>query len=335
MAIEMDLMILKPDPVLLLCAVILDGLFGDPVYALHPIRLMGATLSFFERVLRRLGLDGYVGGCFLFVLLAVFWLAVFCGLAVFLNGLQVEVGWIFQVFVLFSLIALKDLCKHGLAIDRAAESGDVEKTRYATSMLVGRDTSVMDEKACRRAAMESLSENAVDGFVSPIFWYAILGLPGIVLFKVISTMDSMVGFKTERYFYFGWCGARLDDVFNFLPARLTYVLMIMVSIVVPKCSARKALVVGWQQHARVPGPNSGWSEATAAGALQLRLVGPIWNDGKLVTEVWLGDLDDPEGGRSEDVRRMCVFVVATCLFATALAAVLIYGGGLEGLWQRV
>lgn len=112
------------------------------------------------------------------------------------------------------LAALKDLCKHGLAIDLAAQSGDVEKTRYETSMLVGRDTTVMDGAACRRAAMESLSESTVDGFVSPIFWYAVLGLPGIVLFKVISTMDSMVGFKTPRYFYFGWCGARLDDVFE-------------------------------------------------------------------------------------------------------------------------
>jgi len=240
----MDVMILKPDPLLLLCAVVLDGLFGDPVYALHPIRLMGATLSFFERVLRRLGLDGYVGGCILFVLLAVFWVGMVCVLAVVLDDWKIWIGWIFQVFVLFSLIALKDLCKHGLAIDRAAQAGDLDSARQATSMLVGRDTRVMDVAACRRAGMESLSESAVDGFVSPIFWYAILGLPGIVLFKVISTMDSMVGFKTPRYLYFGWCGARLDDVFNFIPARLTYFLMVLVALFVPGCSARKALVIG-------------------------------------------------------------------------------------------
>jgi len=331
----MDVTILKPDPLLLLCAVILDGLFGDPVYALHPIRLMGATLSFFERVLHRLGLDGYVGGCVLFVLLAVFWVGVVCGLAILIDDLYPEVGWVFQAFVLFSLIALKDLCKHGLAIDRAAEAGDMEQTRYATSMLVGRDTSVMDEAACRRAGMESLSENAVDGFVSPIFGYALLGLPGIVLFKVISTMDSMVGFKTPLYFYFGWCGARLDDVFNFVPARLTYVLMVFVALFIPKCSARKALVVGWRQHALVPGPNSGWSEATAAGALQVRLVGPIWRGGQLVTEVWLGDEKDPDGGQPHDVWRMCVFVVVTCLLATVLAVLAIGFGGWDGLWQKV
>ena len=314
----MDLTILAPDLLLLVCAVVCDGLIGDPVYALHPIRLVGATLSFFERVLRGLRLDGYVGGCVLFCVLAAFWMGLICALAIALYRVQTEIGWLFHAFVLYSLIALKDLCKHGLAIDRAA---DLDGARQAAAMLVGRDIDKMDAAACRRAGMESLSENAVDGFIAPIFYYALLGLPGLVLFKVISTMDSMVGFKTPRYRCFGWCGARLDDVLNFLPARLTYVLMIVVAFFLPHCSARKALVVGWQQHALVPGPNSGWSEATAAGALQRRLVGPIWQDGMQITDLWLGDAKDPEGGRPEDMRRMCAFVVATCLLSVGLAAV--------------
>ncbi len=317
----MDVTILDPDPVLLLCAVVLDGLFGDPVYALHPIRLMGATLSFFERLLRGLRLDGYAGGCFLFLLLAAFWVGVICALACVLNYVQSEVGWIFQVFVLYSMLALKDLCKHGLTIDRAA---DLEHAREAASMLVGRDTDVMDFAACRRAGMESLSENAVDGFVSPIFWYAILGLPGVVLFKVVSTMDSMVGFRTPQYRCFGWCGARLDDVLNFIPARLTYLGMVLVAFFIPGCSARKALLIGWRQHALVPGPNSGWSEATAAGALQRRLVGPVWQGGTQVTDLWLGDADDPEGGQPEDMRRMCVFVIVTCLLAIGLTVLYLF-----------
>ena len=330
----MDLTILAPDLLLLVCAVVCDGLVGDPVYALHPIRLVGATLSFFERVLRGLRLDGYVGGCALFCVLAAFWVGLICALAIVLHRVQAEIGWFFHAFVLYSLIALKDLCKHGLAIDRAA---DLDSARQATAMLVGRDIERMDAAACRRAGMESLSENAVDGFITPIFYYALLGLPGLVLFKVVSTMDSMVGFKTPCYRYFGWCGARLDDVLNFLPARLTYVLMIVVAFFLPHCSARKALVVGWQQHALVPGPNSGWSEATAAGALQRRLVGPIWQDGMQVTDLWLGDANDPEGGRPEDMRRMCVFVVATCLLSVGLAAVyLAYASPMDYLvYERV
>ncbi len=313
----MDLTLFAPDPFLILFAVVLDGLFGDPVYAWHPIRLIGATLSLIERMLRRLRLDGRVGGCILLLLLSTFWLGVLCGLTMVLSRVQYEVGWIFQAYIIFSMIALKDLCRHGLAIDRAA---DPDGARRAVSMLVGRDTDTMDAAACRRAGMESLSENAVDGFVSPVFWYAVLGLPGIVFFKVVSTMDSMVGFMTPRYRHFGWCGARLDDVLNYVPARLTYLLMAFVAFFLPGCSTRKALLAGWRQHALVPGPNSGWSEATAAGAVQRRLAGPIWQDGEKITDLWLGDGSDPEGGQPGDMRRMCRFVIATCLLATCAAA---------------
>src|SRR5262249_43439768 len=151
--------------------------------------------------------------------------------------------------------------------------------------LVGRDTDRLDDAACRRATVESLSESITDGFVSPICWYVVAGLPGLVLFKVVSTMDSMVGYKTPRYLRFGWCGARLDDVMNYVPARLTYVLVAIAAAIVPACSIRKALRVGWTQHALLPSPNSGWSEAAVAGAIQRRLVGPIWRDGVLVTDL--------------------------------------------------
>ena len=316
----MDLTVLAPHPVLLLCAVVLDGILGDPVYRWHPVRLMGHTLTGVERILRRIGLDGYAGGCMLFVALSAFWVGVSAALALWMNGLHPVLNGVFQVFLIYSMVALRDLCRHGMAIDRA---GDLEGARRAVSMLVGRDTSAMDAAACRRAGMESLSENAVDGFISPVLWYAVLGLPGIVLYKVISTMDSMVGYRTPRYAHFGWCGARLDDLFNLLPARLTWLLMAGVAVLLPGFSGRKALSVGWRQHALVPGPNSGWSEAAAAGAVQRRLVGPVWQDGKLVTEIWIGDEGDLEGGQAGDLRRMCVLVVATCLLAVLLAVLMV------------
>ncbi len=315
----MDLTVLAPHPVLLLCAVVLDGILGDPVYRWHPVRLMGHTLTVVERILRRIGMDGYAGGCMLFLALSAFWVGVSAALALWLNGLHPVLNGVYQVFLIYSMVALRDLCRHGMAIDRA---GDLEGARRAVSMLVGRDTSAMDAAACRRAGMESLSENAVDGFISPVLWYAVLGLPGIVLYKVISTMDSMVGYRTPRYAHFGWCGARLDDLFNLLPARLTWLLMAGVAFLLPGFSGRKALSVGWRQHALVPGPNSGWSEAAAAGAVQRRLVGPVWQDGKLVTEIWIGDEGDLEGGQAGDLRRMCVLVVATCLLAVLLAVML-------------
>ena len=316
----MDLTVLAPHPVLLLCAVVLDGILGDPVYRWHPVRLMGHTLTGVERILRRIGLDGYAGGCMLFLALSAFWVGVSAALALWLNGLHPVLNGVYQVFLIYSMVALRDLCRHGMAIDRA---GDLEGARRAVSMLVGRDTSAMDAAACRRAGMESLSENAVDGFISPVLWYAVLGLPGIVLYKVISTMDSMVGYRTPRYAHFGWCGARLDDLFNLIPARLTWLLMVGVAFLLPGFSGRKALLVGWRQHALVPGPNSGWSEAAAAGAVQRRLVGPVWQDGKLVTEIWIGDEGDLGGGQAGDLRRMCVLVVATCLLAVLLAVLMV------------
>ena len=317
------LTVLAPHPLLLLCAVVLDGILGDPVYRWHPVRLMGHTLTGLERMLRGIGLDGYAGGCLLFLALSVCWVGVSAAPARWLNGLHPALNGFYQVFVIYSMVALRDLCRHGMAIDRA---GDLEDARRAVSMLVGRDTSSMDAAACRRAGMESLSENAVDGFIAPVFWYALLGLPGIVLYKVISTMDSMVGYRTPIYARFGWCGARLDDLFNLIPARLTWLLMSAVAFLLPGYSGRKTLSVGWRQHALVPGPNSGWSEAAAAGAVQRRLVGPVRQDGKLVTEIWIGEEGDPEGGQAGDLRRMCVLVVVTSVLAVVLAVLALVAG---------
>ena len=131
----------------------------------------------------------------------------------------------------------------------------------------------------------------------------IAGLPGLILFKVISTMDSMVGYRSERYLYFGWCGARLDDLFNFIPARLTAFLMVISAFLHPKMSGKSCLKVAWNQHSLVPGPNSGWSEAGAAGALQIRLAGPIYKEGEMVSDIWLGDPDHPENPTNEHMNQ--------------------------------
>ncbi len=311
--------ILLPDPCLLAAAVALDLLLGDPVYRAHPVRLIGYSLSGFERLLRKLGMDGYGGGIALFLLLACLWSGTLSMLDVTLARYNYLLALAVHLFLLYSFIALRDLLRHGMAVENAARRGDLLGARRAVSQLVGRDTDCMDLAACRRAAIESLSENLTDGFVSPLFWYLLGGLPGIVLFKVVSTMDSMVGYKTPRYLRFGWCGARLDDAMNWLPARLTWLLITCVALAVAGASARKALQVGWRQHALVPGPNSGWSEAAIAGAMQRRLVGPIWKNQMLVNEVWLGEAADPPAATSEDTRRASTLVIASGLAAVAIA----------------
>ncbi len=310
---------LAPDAVLLGVAVAADLAIGDPSYPAHPVRLMGRALSAIERGLRRAGVDGYGGGIVLFLVLGGFWVgiagAVVLGAALVRPGLARVV----HLFLLYSLLALGDLVRHAGRVERALRRADLPAARTAVSCLVGRDTDHMDEGACRRAAIESLSENLTDGFISPIFWYVIAGLPGIVLFKVVSTMDSMVGYKTPPYLHFGWCGARLDDLMNWVPARLTWLLLALTAVLVPGCSVLSALRVGWTQHGILPSPNSGWSEAATAGAIQRRLVGPIWMQGRLVTDVWLGDPAFPPTETAADYRRATALVVGCGVLASAMA----------------
>jgi adenosylcobinamide-phosphate synthase len=310
--------------VALAVAVAIDFKAGDPEYAFHPVRLMGRLLQAIERTLRRAGADGYGGGIVLFVLLAA---ASLTAVSVFVRGafaLGSWPGWTAHVFVLYSFLALGDLLRHGRDIERAVEGGDLPGARRAVSKLVGRDTEPMDGAACRRAAVESLSENLADGVTSPLFWYVIGGLPLLTVFKVVSTMDSMVGFKTPRYLRFGWCGARLDDVMNFVPARATWLLVAAVSAVLPGYSGRKSLRIGFEQHAVLPGPNAGWSEAAVAGALGRRLVGPIWLNGQLITDRWLGDPTDPplETALDYEAGRRLIAVSGLGAAAAAIAALL-------------
>ena len=315
----MEISILQPNAWFLGVAVLLDFAIGDPVYSAHPIRLMGRTLTFFEERLRAIHADGYGGGILLFALLTCTWAGGISGLALLIDRISHAAAIAVHVFFVYSFLALHDLFRHVWAMERAARRGDIEGARAAIGLLVGRDTARLDIAACRRAAIESLSENLSDGFISPLFWYGLAGLPGIAIFKIASTMDSMVGYKTPRYLQFGWCGARLDDVMNFVPARLTWLLLALIALFMPGCSAKKALAIGWRQHAILPGPNAGWGEAATAGAIQRKLIGPIWRNGALVTDVWLGDSGDAPAGQARDVRTASLLIGA----AGVLAAIVV------------
>jgi adenosylcobinamide-phosphate synthase len=310
---------LEPRASLLAVALLLDVALGDPHDAWHPVRLIGRSLSLVERTLRRAGLDGYGGGVLLFVALAVLWTGGLGALVAVAASASPWLGAALHLFLLYSLLALGSLLRHGRRIETALRAGDLPGARAAVALLVGRDTEPMDAAACRRAAVESLSENLTDAVVSPLFWYVAGGLPLLVLFKVVSTMDSMVGYKTPAYLRFGWCGARLDDAMNFVPARLTWLIIAVAAAVLPGCSGAKALRVGLSDHAVLPSPNSGWSEAAAAGGLERRLIGPIWNHGTLVTDVWIGAPADPPLGTAGDYDRAATLVAVSGALAAAVA----------------
>lgn len=319
---------LAPAAPLLLAGLLLDAVFGDPQVRLHPIRLIGDTIWFFETLLRRVGLDGRAGGCFLLLLVAVVWVGVPSLLVYRLMLWDKTMGLVLHILIVYVCFAFRDLIDHVRRVAKAARRNDLKEAHRAIGLFVGRDLDRMDLTACRRAAIESLAESFVDGFLSALFWYILLGLPGLLLFKVVSTMDSMIGYKTPKYFYFGWCGARVDDFMNYVPARLGWLFLALSAKPFRGLSARKGYQIGLQQHAIVPGPNAGWSEAAMAGLLQRRLIGPIWKNGALVTDVWLGDPQDPPAGSDLDIS--CALYVT---FLGAVTAILVAVLLLNALWR--
>jgi adenosylcobinamide-phosphate synthase len=303
---------------MLATAVVLDVCVGDPRYAYHPVRLMGKTLVSLERLLKRRRWTGYGGGGILFVALFVVWVVAPSLLLVTAASRQPRFAAAAHAGVVFSLLALRDLLDHVRSVQSAARQNKPLQARAAIARMVARDTEQLDLAGCRRAAVESLAENFVDGFVSPVFWYVLLGIPGLLLFKVVSTMDSMVGYKTPEYLRFGWCGARLDDLMNYLPARLAWLLLSSCGLFFRELSPVKALRIGIAQHAVLPGPNPGWSEATMAGLLQRRLIGCIRKNGAVVADVWIGDPADPEAGGDEDVTRGLRVIAVAALVTTVI-----------------
>ncbi|MFT3782701.1 MAG: adenosylcobinamide-phosphate synthase CbiB [Nibricoccus sp.] len=309
------------DPHFVLWAAIgllIDAAIGDPIFAWHPIRLLGRWLAAIENFLFKIGLNGYFGGILLFLLLAGTVLPLCFAFLVAAHAIHPLAFDAAAGLVLWACFALRDLIAHGERIARAVAGNDLPAARQAISMLVGRDTDKMDLRACGRGAIESLSENLVDGVLSPLAFALALGPLGAVFFKITSTMDSMVGYKNERYLRFGWCGARLDDVANFLFARWCFLLLVAFGFLLPKLHGRKGWRWGLAQHALVPGPNSGWPEATMAGVLGQRLIGPLYKNGQLVCDLWLGDPADPAGADQHDIRRCYQLLILTTLVTFAV-----------------
>ena len=309
----------------LLGMVLVDLIFGDPRCIPHPVVLVGQHLRWMENQLFKYGFSGRGGGIFLCIWLLILCNGLLLGLVVLLFYASPYVAFLAVTLLCGWLLAYRSLQEHGHNVRTALEQNDLAKARHGASFLVGRDTKTLDGPGCGRATIESLSENLVDGIIAPLFWYMLFGIVGLLSFKIISTMDSMVGYKNERYFYFGWAGARLDDVLNYVPARLGFVLIILVAYVHPKFSGAKAWRVGLKQHALLPSPNSGWAEAATAGALQIKLVGPIYVQGKLATNLWIGDENDPEGGSVSDLKHAAQLITASTILMLAII----------GLWLTI
>ena len=287
--------------IILFLAFILDLFFGDPRYRFHPIRLMGRCITLFTRILRRAGLDGRWGGVVLVMMVEFIFLAAFLASSLVLHRIHVLLGLGFDLFICYSCLALKDLFYHIDKVVHALESGNLAEARKNIAMVVGRDVRFLDEKGISRAAIETLSENFVDGFFSPIFWYFSGGILGylsglspvatavglMITFKVASTLDSMVGYKDSEFLEFGWAGAKLDDIMNFLPARLS-LMVLFAGAWISRLEASEGIRVALRDRLKHDSPNAAHAESFVAGALEVCLGGPtVYTDGQK-DKPWLG-----------------------------------------------
>lgn len=259
-------------------ALILDAIFGEPDWlwkrASHPAVVMGRWVGWLDRILNR-GAGRQVKGVIALILMIIpVWVvAKILSFDIFFG--------VFEIIGAAILLAHRSLCEHVSAVSKALNTS-LKQGRRAVAMIVGRETAALDESDVSRAAIESAAENFSDGVVAPAFWFLLLGLPGIAIYKVVNTADSMIGYRNEQYEEFGWAAARFDDVLNWLPARISAVFIALAGAV-PKAKRRgdTASTAFFQRFDRVlvdsklhRSPNAGWPEAATATALGIALSGP-------------------------------------------------------------
>ena len=272
----------------LLIGWMLDLLVGDPQWLPHPVVGFGKMIAFGEHRLNR-GLHRKLKGALMAITLiiavfAVTWL-VRHQLSIFNCQLSIIIDAIIVFYCLAGTTLIREVREVFLALDRSLEEG-----RRQVSRIVGRDTSELSAQEVRTAALETLAENLSDGVIAPLFWFAILGTPGMLTYKMINTLDSMIGYRTERYRDFGCWAAHIDDIANYIPARLTALLMILPRIVNCQLSIVNFVRRYGRHHAS---PNSGYPEAALAGILNCRFGGPHYYFGQLFDKPFIGENDRP------------------------------------------
>lgn len=293
---------------LVLGAFVLDLLLGDPRWFPHPVRLIGWSAKGLEWLLvRLLGRNRFSGIAFTILIVGGSYGAVWALLwAADRWDHRAALG--LSTVLLYTCLAARDLDVESTRVYRDLARGDLEASRKSLSMIVGRDTTRLDEAEVTRAAVETVAENTVDGVISPLFFAILGGAPLAMAFKAASTLDSMVGHRTPRYLQFGWASARLDDVLNFIPARLARLFYPLSSLFVG-LSATNCWRIAWRDGQKSPSPNAGISEAAVAGALGVRLGGVNFYEGIELFRPHLGDPTRPLDRR--DIRRAVYLMYAT------------------------
>lgn len=299
----------------------IDAIIGDPRWMPHPVRGMGWCISKLEKRLQResdSSLKAFWKGVFLWLVLVLLW----TGGSGFLLWISYRVHPVLGLFLESILcafcLAAKDLKVESEYVEKELSRGGIEAGRQAVGRIVGRDTAELTEAEVRLAAVETVAENASDGVIAPLFYMALFGGIGGILYKTVNTMDSMLGYRNEKYEYFGKMAARMDDVFNYIPSRITGVMIAFVSLFLSFADGNAAFRIWKRDRRNHKSPNSAQSESAMAGALGLLMGGPHTYFGKLVEKPTIGDkIREVEPG---DIQR-----ANTIMYACSIVCLLLFG----------
>lgn len=278
-----------------LIGMILDWVFGDPVWLYHPVRIIGKWIAFLEKILRKFAGDQegnekklLIAGGILWILVILASAAVPMGILYLAEKFSPCAAFVLECFWCYQLLAARSLGKESKKVYKKLIQDDLSGARLAVSMIVGRDTENLTVEGVTKAAVETVAENTNDGVIAPLI-YMLIGGPILgFVYKAVNTMDSMLGYKNEKYLYFGRVAAKMDDVAGFIPARISALLMILASCLL-RMDGKNALWIWKRDRRKHASPNAAQTEAVCAGALQVQLAGDAWYFGKKHEKDTIGD----------------------------------------------
>ena len=308
-----------PDSLFILLALLLDLAVGDPHWLPHPVVAIGHLIHRLDRGLRCNRLNLRLAGILLLLLVVICSAGTTWILLQSITALLPLAGWFAAVIVSSTCLAARSLHTESARVASALLAGDLPLARSHLSYIVGRDTDGLEEPEIWRAVVETVAENTSDGIIAPLFWLTVGGPVAAMAYKAVSTLDSMVGYRNDRYLQMGWASARMDDLLNFVPARIS-ALLLVIAAPLAGCSASDAARITLRDRLKHPSPNSGHPEAAAAGALGVRLGGAASYSGIPSWKEYIGDSLQPPDERA--YRGMIrLMYISTLLMAAGCMAV--------------
>ncbi len=307
--------------VALALGLIIDFMFGDPKWLYHPVCLIGNLIGWLEKRIRAMlpktSMGELAGGIIEVSIVCLICLVVPYIIIFVLYTYLWWAGFLLETFWCYQLLAARSLKDESMKVYTALKEGTIEDARYAVSMIVGRDTESLNEEGVTKATVETVAESTSDGIIAPAFYMAIGGVPLMFLYKAINTMDSMLGYKNDKYLYFGRCAAMLDDIANFIPARLAGLFMVIVSGLMGFDSANAAKIFKRDRRNHAS-PNSAHTESAMAGALCVQLAGNAYYFGKLYEKPTIGD--GVRAVQAEDIANANKLAYATAVLGVCIFA---------------